>query len=165
MKPGKQFEKEIQDACKEQDVDYTRLRDAGWRGEETERRFTVKNICDAVLYKHGIILFAEMKHRQASLRFDEITQADELAKKWKPNQGVYSGVFCRLKGSVYFLSYEQLKRMEKLTSKKSFNRDDAHQFGVTVPMVLPNRCRKHRPDIDAVIRELSSKAANDEVYK
>lgn len=158
MKPGKAFEKQIQDACAEQCVDFTRLRDAGWRGEETERRFTVKNICDAVLYYRGAILFAEMKRRQSALRFDDITQYDDLRKKWKPSEGVYSGVFCELKGVIYFLTFADLEKLKAESGKQSFNGKDAGEYGRVIEMVLPPRKRKARPRIDQCMLGL---AAND----
>jgi len=151
---GKKFEEDIKKACIEQGIDYTRLRDAGWRGEETERRFTIKNICDCILFFGGAILFAEMKHRKQSLRFDEITQLDDLEKKWNPGVGVYSGVFCMLKGGIYFLSYQNIIDMRAELGKKSFNSNDAHHYGSSVEMIVPKGKRAPRPNVLAVMRML-----------
>lgn len=159
---GKKFEDDIKKACIEQGIDYTRLRDAGWRCEETERRFTIKNICDCILYFGGVILFAEMKHRKQSLRFDEITQLDDLKKKWNPGAGVFSGVFCMLNGDIYFLSYQNIIDMRAELGKKSFNGNDALHYGLVVKMFVPNGKRAQRPDVQAIMRSLMS-GRNDDI--
>ena len=144
MSEGKKFEAEFKQACIEQNIDYTRLKDSGWQGETTTRRFTVKNICDCILFKNGVILFAELKHRKGALRFDEITQLDDLEKKWKPSEGVFSGVVAKLKGIIYFIPTEQILLMRDHINKKSFNAGDAEEYGYKLIMFKPKGKRKER---------------------
>lgn len=154
MNDGKKLEATIKNACIEQDVDYTRLKDAGWRGEETTRRFTSKNICDCILFYNRTLLFAEIKHRKKSLRFDEITQLDELGKKWDPLNYIFSGVICQLNGRMFFLSWLKLNQMASEIEKKSFNDKDAEIHGVIIPMVKPKGKRTYRPEISEIIEML-----------
>ena len=72
MSKGKKFEALFVKSCAEQGIDTTRLKDAGWQGEKTIRRFTVKNICDFVLFNGQSLYFLELKYRSKSLRFDEM---------------------------------------------------------------------------------------------
>lgn len=148
---GKKLEALIKLAAEEQGVDYTRLNDAGHNlsthGGADHQRFTPKNICDCIMFYDGAILFAEVKHRHGALRFDEIKQMDRLGKKWKPEIGVYSGVICQLKGDIYFVSYEELEKMEMQLDKKSFNASDAGNYGIELEMISVPRKRNKRPDI------------------
>ena len=152
MLTGKKFEAEIKAACIEQGIDFTRLKDAGWQGEKTQRRFTSKNICDCILFKDGVILFCEVKHRKGALRFDEITQLDELEKKWKPSKGVFSGVLAMLKGKIFYINTNNIIAMQNRIGKKSFNSTDAGEFGIELEMITPKGKRKPRPNMDQVIR-------------
>jgi len=154
MSTGKKFESVIKNACIEQGVDYTRLKDAGWQGEETTRRFTSKNICDCILFYSRKLVFAEIKHRKGALRFDEITQLDELKKKWKPENYIYSGVICQLKGEISFVSTPTIELMQKELGKKSFNSTDAASFGMEIAMVKPHGKRNERPVIFELIMRL-----------
>ena len=147
MSTGKKFEDNVKQACVEQDIDYTRLKDAGWQGEKTQRRFTSKNICDCILFKDGVILYCEIKHRKGALRFDEITQLDELEKKWKPISGVFSGVLAMLKGKIFYINTNNIIAMRNRIGKKSFNSSDAADFGVQVEMITPKGKRKPRPNM------------------
>ena len=152
MSTGKKFEADIKQAAIEQGIDYTRLKDAGWQGEQTQRRFTSKNICDCILFLDGVILFAELKHRNQSLRFDEITQLDELEKKWKPSSGVYSGVMAMLKGKIFYIPTNKIISMRYRIGKKSFNAKDAGEWGEEIEMIKPKGKRKLRPNLRQVMR-------------
>lgn len=149
MSTGKKLEALIKKACVEQGVDFTRLRDAGFmRSEKSEhKRFTPKNICDCILFYRGVILFAEIKHRNGALRFDEITQLPDLEKKWKPEEGVYSGVICQLKGNMHFVPTSTIVQMKRESHKKSFNSSDAGHLGLNLHMFTPPRKRTERPNM------------------
>jgi penicillin-binding protein-related factor A (putative recombinase) len=152
MLTGKKFEAEIKAACIEQDIDFTRLKDAGWQGEQTQRRFTSKNICDCILFKGGVILFCEVKHRKGALRFDEITQLGELEKKWKPSKGVFSGVLAMLKGKIFYINTNNIIAMQNRIGKKSFNYTDAADWGIEVEMIIPKGKRKLRPNLNQIMK-------------
>ena len=154
MSTGKKFEAVIKNACIEQGVDYTRLKDAGWQGEQTTRRFTSKNICDCILFFKRTLLFAEIKHRNGALRFDEITQLDELKKKWNPEAYIYSGVICQLKGEISFVPTPAIESMQKELGKKSFNSTDADAFGIEVNMIKPQGKRNLRPVVSDLMAQL-----------
>jgi len=99
-KLGQSLEGMIKLSADEQDVDCTRLKDAGYMGDNSNvRRFTPTNICDFILFQSPAILYAEAKRRDRSLAFKEITQFNDLEKKWKPEKNCYSGLICCLKGN------------------------------------------------------------------
>ena len=143
---GKKFEALVRKSAEQQGIDYTRLKDSGWTGEKTTRRFTSKNICDCILFINGYLHFVEIKHRVSSLRFDEITQYDELKKKWKPDIGVYSGVICKLKDRFFYIDFESLEKMKERIPKLSFNADDAEFFGYELTTYKPTP--RHSPIIN-----------------
>ena len=153
-KPGKEFEKLVKLSCEEQDIDFTRLRDAGWTGEQTQRRFTIKNICDAILFYKGIIVFVEMKTRKKSLRFDDITQLDDLGKKWKPENGVFSGVLCSLGNELSFVTYNNLLALKLNMIKKSLNHSDTDEYGIQIDRYVPPGKRIARLDIKHLMLSL-----------
>ena len=156
MNTGKKFEAAIKNACIEQVVDFTRLKDAGWTGEQTARRFTSKNICDCILIHGRLALFAEIKHRKGALRFDEITQLEDLKKKWKPDEFIFSGVICMLKGKISFVPTPVIEKMQSELGKKSFNSDDADFFGEEIAMIRPKGKRNLRPVISELMVRLAS---------
>lgn len=156
---GKKFEDLVKLACEEQDVDYTRLKDAGFmRAEKSEhKRFTPKNICDAILVSRGTVVFTEMKSRKSALRFDEITQLKDLKKKWLPRKAIISGVLCNLNGTIVFMSVPAILLMESEINKKSFNSSDALAYGMAVETFIPLRKRTARPNIAILIDRLTAK--------
>ncbi len=155
---GKKYEDLIKLPCEEQGVDYTRLKDAGWQGEQTQRRFTSRNICDCILFYRGNLFFVEAKKRAGSLRLDEITQKDDLMKKWNPGSGVFSGVICNLKGVDVFVCTPDLDKIKGNTNKKSFNFKDALAYGYEVARVVPAGKRTPR----LVMHELITRVAINE---
>ena len=157
---GKAFESDFKNACIEQGIDYTRLKDAGWQGESTVRRFTPRNICDCILFHHSIIVFAELKHRNNSLPFKDITQIEDLRKKWNPESGVFSGVVCCLKREVFFISTVNIDVMQSALGKKSFNADDANTYGLRVVPIVPKGKKKVRPHFLPVMHALIESRRN-----
>lgn len=154
-KPGKIFENLVKQSAIEQGVDYTRLKDAGYRGDNSDqRRFTPKNICDCILFRSPVILFAEIKRRNASLAFKEITQLDDLGTKWEPSANKYSGVICELKGCCFFIGYHALILMRESLGKKSFNAVDAHHYGQSLRVFIPQGKRTPRIDIEMLLRDI-----------
>jgi hypothetical protein len=141
---GKKFEDLIKLSALEQGIDYTRLKDSGWTGEKTTRRFTSKNICDMILFASPSIYFVEAKSRKSSLRFDEITQLDELEKKWKPDSDIYSGIIVELSGRAFWMMYPGIKNAQRMLGKKSFNQFDAEVYGTEIELFAPKGKRKQR---------------------
>ena len=156
MNTGKKLEAKIKQACIEQDVDYTRMKDAGWNGEQTARRFTSRNICDCILFYNRTLLFAEIKRRAKSLTFASVTQYDDLCDKWLPDKFIYSGVICELDERVFFVSVPAMKSMMDKLGKKSFNATDASEYGMEIAMVVPHKKRTARPVIWELINRLTS---------
>ena len=153
---GSKFEALVKKSCIEQGVDFTRFRDAGWTGETTTRRFTIKNICDCLFLFEQCAVFIEIKTRKKSIRFDEITQLDDLGKKWKPDEHIYSGIIAKLNERSFFLSYSDLICMQSEIEKKSFNDKDADIYGMEMPTFIPPRARTNRFDIQKMIRRIKS---------
>ena len=62
---GKLFEDLVKISAQEQGFDVNRMRDAGFTGfkeQDSQKRFTSKNICDFTLYGHGKLFYIEAKH-------------------------------------------------------------------------------------------------------
>ena len=148
---GKKFEELFKKSCIEQGLDYTRLKDAGWQGEQTQRRFTSRNICDCIVFNGKTLLFAELKSRKSSLRFDELTQLKDLSPKHKPERNQLAGFVCELNGLWFFLSVTDIEYMSDNIGKKSFNSNDANEYGIAIDGVTPKGCRKARLNIKTII--------------
>lgn len=158
---GKQFEQEFQLACREQAVLAIRLRDAGYQGiNATERRFTIKNICDFIVFDDSTLFAMELKHRKQSLAFKDITQRKDLIKvndfiEDNSMQNATSGLLVCF-GSldkVWWIHISAIDEMISMTGKKSFNHKDCERLSeehpllvVAVDTVIPPRKKKPRID-------------------
>jgi len=126
---GKDLEKLLQESCKLQGVDCTRLRDAGWQGETTQRRFTIKNICDFILFDQGAIVYLECKHSKDRLALSRLTQQEDLVAKavqGKPN--LFAGYLCHIDGENFYISAEAVG-IFTIAGKKSINKTEAARIG------------------------------------
>lgn len=151
---GKDLEKLLQESCKLQGVDCTRLRDAGWQGETTQRRFTIKNICDFILFDQGAIVYLECKHSKDRLALSRLTQQDDLVAKvvqGKPN--LFAGYLCHIDGENFYISAEAVG-IFTIAGKKSINKTEAARIGERVGTFTPKGARKPRLDIESLIHEL-----------
>ena len=149
---GKDFEKLLQESCELQFVDCTRLRDAGWQGEQTQRRFTIKNICDFILFSDGCIVYTECKHAKDRLELSRLTQQPDLMKKiGQSTPNLYAGYLLHISGDTYFISATAIAGYKE---KKSINKADAQSLGVSVRHYVPHGKRKERLDIESLIYEL-----------
>ena len=155
MNTGKKFEADIKQACIEQDVDYTRMKDSGWTGEQTAKRFTSRNICDTILFYNRTLLFSEQKCRAKMLAFKEITQYKDLLTKWNPDKFIFSGVIAKLDGRVFFVSTPTITLMIEQLGKKSFNATDASEYGMEIAQVVPKGKKNPRPVIWELINRLA----------
>lgn len=153
---GKGLEKLLQESCEKQVIDCTRLRDAGWQGEQTQRRFTVKNICDFVVFGDGALLYIECKHSKDRLALSRLTQQrDLLDKENQLIQNLFAGYLVHIAGETFFISSFAVHRFTlDWPNKKSINKLDAGRIGKPVGTFLPERARKPRLDIAALIYEL-----------
>lgn len=151
---GKDLEKLLQESCKLQNVDCTRLRDAGWQGETTQRRFTIKNICDFILFDQGAIVYLECKHSKDRLALSRLTQQDDLvAKLTQGKQNLFAGYLCHIDGENFYISAAAVG-IFKIAGKKSINKTDAARIGQRVAPFTPKGARKPRLDIESLIYEL-----------
>lgn len=124
---GKKFEALIKDSCELQGVDVTRLRDAGFTGEKENKRFTIRNICDFILFDGANMVFLEAKVRKQSLRFDDLTQKEMMTKKLKTAEPVGAKVGFLVMfppAAVFWLPVQAVNEMQDRTGKKSFNAKD-----------------------------------------
>jgi len=155
---GKQFEDLIKDSCEKQGLSYTRLKDAGWMGETTERRFTPTNVCDCIIFDGSTMLFAEAKHRRDRVEFSGLKQLKDLLNKQGncPTKNIsYGFMFC-IKGQFYYCDAMRIAIKQQTMGKKSFNDTDAKEFCIEVPTFIPSRARKERLDIAALMKLLKA---------
>ena len=155
---GKKFEDLFKLSCQEQDIDCTRLKDAGFmRAEKSEhKRFTTKNICDFIVHNGKSLLFLELKSRKQSLRFDELTQIDDIKPKHRPEKNRYAGFLCEIKGRWFYASVDAINNMQSYLDKKSFNAGDCEKFCIQIGSVLPKGCRKERINIKGIFYSLEN---------
>ena len=146
---GKKFEALIKKSCEMQGLSYTRLKDAGWQGEETTRRFTSRNLCDCIIFDGKTLLFAEAKHRKKSVDAKGLTQLQDLldkdAKTDIKNQ-VCGFLFC-IDEQFYFGTVARISDMFQILGKKSFNLKDAELHLKKIATYLPPRARVPRLDM------------------
>lgn len=150
---GKKFEALIKESCEIQGLSYTRLKDAGWQGEDTVRRFTSKNLCDCIIFDGKTLLFAEAKHRKKSVEFKGLTQLESLLKerhKTLIDNISYGFIFC-IDGKFFYAHANKIKHMQETLGKKSFNASDAEKELLNVETFLPKRARVERLDIRSLM--------------
>ncbi len=150
---GKKFEALIKESCEIQGLSYTRLKDAGWRGEETTRRFTSRNICDCIIFDGKTLLFAEAKHRKKSVEFKGLTQLPDLldkdAKTDIKNQ--LCGFLLCIDDEFFYGAAARIADLAQITGKKSFNLKDAKSYLFSINTFLPLRARVPRLDIRSLM--------------
>lgn len=152
---GKALEKLLQESCKIQDVDCTRLRDAGWQGEQTQRRFTIKNICDLIVFGDATLLYIECKAAKDRLALSRLTQQkDLLGKAASTKQNIFCGYLVWIAGEMVFIRAGAVDKFAS-SGKKSINKTDALMIGTKVCEFTPPRARKQRLDIKELICELN----------
>lgn len=151
---GKQLEKLLQESCRIQGVDCTRLRDAGWQGEQTQRRFTIKNICDFMLFDQGALVYVECKTAKERLSLARLTQQkDLLSKSSQQIQDLFAGYLVAIDGEIIFIRAGAVDKFAG-TGKKSINLAQAISIGQPVLWFTPPKARKPRLDIEGLIDEL-----------
>ncbi len=152
---GKKLEKLLQESCKIQDIDCTRLRDAGWHGEQKQRRFTIKNICDFIVFADSTLLYVECKAAKDRLALSRLTQQEDLLRKAaSTGQNIFCGYLVWIAGEFVFIRAGAVDGFIS-TGKKSINKADALRLGVPVRQFTPPRARKPRLDIKELIYELN----------
>ena len=153
---GKDLEKLLQESCKLQGVDCTRLRDAGWQGEATQRRFTIKNICDFILFDQGAIVYLECKHSKDRLALSRLTQQEDLMAKLSSSKpGLFAGYLLHICNETVYVSASAVDKFLS-NGKKSINHKDALNIGQKVAPFTPKGARKPRLDIESLIYELKT---------
>jgi len=152
---GKALEKLLQESCAMQGIDCTRLRDAGWQGEQTQRRFTVKNICDFIVFGDGTLLYIECKSSKDRLALSRLTQQkDLLSKAASTAQNIFCGYLVWIDGEFVFIRAGAVEQLAS-TGKKSINKTDAMRIGTVIQQFTPKRARKPRLCIKGLIHELN----------
>jgi hypothetical protein len=151
MNTGKIFEATIQDSASVLGIDCTRFKDAGFmRQEKSEhKRFTIKNMCDFLLFNGYTLYYIEAKTGKTSIAFDRLTQQDALEKKrnkFYPN--VKTGYLFEIKGKWFYLCSSEIEPLKAMTGKKSFNDKDLERSdAIAIPGYTPKRARKARLDL------------------
>jgi hypothetical protein len=146
MNTGKLFEELIKDSCFLQNIACIRLKDAGYTGEQTTRRFTVTNICDFILYDGQKMLLLEAKSSKGkSISISRLKQlvrlADEQNKVFLDNYKA-GFIFEFSEHKYYYSSVERLDKIISDTTKKSINMDELE--GIEIELYVPTGKRKAR---------------------
>lgn len=148
---GTVFQELIMLSAERCDMACIRLRDAGYRGEQTtERRFTIRNIADFIVYNDFRLLVLEAKSRKTSLAFEDITQLPDLQRQARMHRDRYlsrasSGVLVEFQNTnqVFWVQADAVSLLQKELGKKSFNAKDLLHYGFNpVRTYLPQGKRK-----------------------
>lgn len=145
---GKKFEELIKESCAILHYDCNRMRDAGWTGEQTSRRFTVKNICDFTIFNGVNLFYIEAKSGKTSIAFDRLTQHKDLIKKdSEGSRNVCVGYFFEVSGEWFFGDVVVVDWLISNIGKKSINAKDMHEWLRVIPPFTPGGKRKARMDL------------------
>ena len=153
---GKEFEKLIQDSCSLQNIDCTRLKDAGYTGEQTTRRFTITNICDFIIFDGHTLLKLEAKHTQGkNIPLTRLKQLTRLITASQTTLGnVRQGFIMRFDDNIYYIHAEDLDKLVSTTTKKSLNEGEISANGLQVLEYVPKGKRNARIDIKEMMQLL-----------
>jgi len=158
---GKAFEQRFKQACDEQGVLIIRLRDAGYQGEQTsQRRFTIKNVADCIVFDGTKFVVCELKHRKSSLAFKDISQYKDIKKinDFIESNGMHNATAGLLvcfgsMDKIYWVHIAMIDELKHMTSKKSFNFKDCQKLELDHPLmcmkvdaIIPPRKRTQRID-------------------
>ena len=156
MNKGKEFQELIKDSCMIQNIDCTRLKDAGYRGEETDRRFTVSNICDFILFDGSTLLKLEAKHTTG--KSIPLTRLKQLPRLLTASQtclhNVRQGFILRFDEQVLYAHAEDIDKLIGRLNKKSLNINDIKSVGIEVDYFVPTRKRKPRLNLTKMMKEM-----------
>ncbi|BAQ84252.1 hypothetical protein [uncultured Mediterranean phage uvMED] len=155
---GKQFEQLLKESALKQGLFYLRLKDAGFVGDKSDqRRFTPRNVADCVVFDSNIMAILELKKRNSSIRFDELTQYKDMIKCNPNNVDNVKVAFIVCFGDVNKVWWIDIKAIDKLKAigKKSFNAKDCASLLSNdiypIKTFIPARARKARLDIKTSI--------------
>lgn len=145
---GKILEGLVKQSATEQGWDITRFRDAGYRGGQTDRNFTIRNICDYVMFKAGHLFYMECKAvKSGSLAFKRLTQHKDLMKKHSEGiKNVHAGYLLSIEGMFYYVPVFEMDRLMINLTAASVNKHHLADFKMGT--VLPPRKKKERIDLN-----------------
>lgn len=136
--PGKAFEEDFKNSIPE-DILYIRLKDAGGWSNGSNTRFTVKNECDAILFREPYLYMLEFKsHKGKSLPLSCISpnQLKQL-KSFTKYDYVIAGFVINFRDleETYFIYadyvYQFAQEMERKSIPYDFIRDRGHRVQQT----------------------------------
>ena len=135
---GKKFEEDFKKSVPD-DVYFLRLQDAGGWSNADNTRFTVSNICDAIMYKVPFLHMIELKsHKGKSIPFSCIREKQLLKLAEADN---YNGVAAwfifnfRDAESTYAVRATKLIDFMSNTDRKSIPIDFCAKKGIVLPAV------------------------------
>ena len=133
---GKKFEEDFKKSVPD-DVYFLRLQDAGGWSNADNTRFTVSNICDAIMFKVPFLHMVELKsHKGKSIPFSCIREK-QLLKLAEAD--MYSGVVAwfifnfRSVESTYAVRASKLIIFKETTERKSIPLDFCAANGIYIP--------------------------------
>ena len=164
---GHEFEKWFSDSCAKSKVLAYKLPNTGWQGKTEGRRFTPKNICDFVVHNGEKTIYTELKRRNKSVRFDELSQYDRLMKRYLmavdfrlEDVVLYGFLIHFANGGTYWVHVEGMRLLKNHLGKKSFNENDIQKMTlrsthfVRCLEYIPPRCRKPYLSINCLFKDL-----------
>ena len=154
-KLGKKLEALLKQSAEEQGWDITRLKDAGFAGVTNNpsdtRRFTVKNICDFIMFKSGHLFYIEVKHSLERLTFTRLKQQKDLMKKHaNGTKNVHTGYLLKVREYFYYVSAYQMQLMIDGSPAKSLNQARLLENGYQLATVVPKGKKTARINLDGL---------------
>jgi len=131
MNAGKQFEKDFKASILD-DQFFLRLHDAGGWSKSTDLRFTPSQLCDCLLFTHGILYLLELKsHTGKSIPASCLKQTDNLAKI--DTVGTLPAFVCNFRdySETYLIGAYYVQ--QELTVRKSLSLETCRELGILIP--------------------------------
>lgn len=133
MNAGKQFEKDFK-ASVLNDQFFLRLNDAGGWSKSADLRFTPSQLCDCLLFTHGILYLLELKsHTGKSIPASCLKQTDSLAKI--DTVGILHAFVCNFRdySETYLIGAYYVQ--QELTVRKSLSLETCRELGILIPQM------------------------------
>lgn len=156
MNAGKKFEQDFK-ASMPDDVLFIRLKDAGGWGREETKRFTIKNECDAIVFKMPKLFMLELKsYKGKSISFDTCIrqyQLDSLCKAL-PKKYVFAGYIFNFRDveETYFVYADKVKEYVENADRKSFPIQWVRENGTIIEQTLKKT--RYRYNIQKFIEDV-----------
>ena len=145
MNAGKSFEQDFKNSVPETTL-FLRLPDGGGWSNAENTRFTPSNLCDCILFTHGILYLLELKsHLGKSIPMSAMKQLPKLAEIQKQAVRPCLVLNYRDYHITYLISAQ--RAIECLQTRKSIPISWCEEYGKVIPQTLKRTHYKYNLNI------------------